>query len=71
MSKKIDSALKILQNNVKDYLDNLEALIEQNVNLVIKEINEEQLREWKSLCSSYENTREKILKIKRNNLLNN
>jgi len=60
---KIEYVFKVLQKNVKNYLNELIHLIDQNVNFVTMKFNDEQIEIWKSLCLSYEKTREIVLKI--------
>ena len=62
---KIGNVFKILQNSAKNYMNDLKRLIEQNTNLVTMKFNDEQLKIWKSLSDSYENTREKIMKLQK------
>jgi hypothetical protein len=57
---KIEYVFKVLQKNVKNYLNDLIRLIDQNVNLVTMKFNDEQLVIWKSICQKYEDTRKII-----------
>jgi hypothetical protein len=57
---KIEYVFKVLQKNVKNYLNDLIRLIDQNVNLVTMKFNDEQLVIWKSICENYEETRKII-----------
>jgi len=60
---KIEYVFKVLQKSIKNYLNDLNHLIDQNVNFVTMKFNDEQIEIWKSLCLSYEKTREIVLKI--------
>ena len=62
-TNKLEFALKVLQISVKNYLQNLIRLIEQNVRLVTMKYNEKQLENWKSICLSFEETRKQILQM--------
>jgi hypothetical protein len=57
---KIEYVFKVLQKNVKNYLNDLILLIDQNVSLVTMKFNDEQLVIWKSICQNYEETRKII-----------
>ena len=65
-AKKIDYVLKLIDTESNNYLSQALTTIEHNVGSATLNFNDEQLKKWKELCSSYEKTREIIMKLKIN-----
>jgi len=62
--KKIDYILKLIETESSNYLSESLRVIDHNMCSATLKFNDEQLKKWKELCTSYEKTREIIIKIK-------